>query len=229
MKIQGFQKLTLLDYPGNISCVVFTGGCDFRCPFCHNAALVTQKNEEIIEEQEIFDYLDKRKHVLNSICITGGEPLIQKDIIPFIKKLKDKNLKIKLDTNGNNPKVLKELIDNNLIDYVAMDIKNSKEKYGLTIGLNNFNIKNVDESIHLLLQNKIDYEFRTTVVFEFHQKKDFVEIAEWIKGCKKYILQQFEYNGNLITEGLNQHSIETISKFKEILEEKLDNVEIRGL
>lgn len=229
MEIQGFQKLTLLDYPGNLSCIIFTFGCDFRCPFCHNASLVTDKHEVFIEEKEIFEYLDNRKNIINSVCITGGEPLIQKDIISFIRKIKNRNLKVKLDTNGNNPDVLKILIDNNLVDFVALDIKNSKKKYGLTSGLPNINIDHVNESINMLLKNKVDYEFRTTVVLEFHEEEDFLEIAKWIKGCKKYVLQQFKDSGNLITEGLHGHSAKELSKYKEVLEEKLSNVEIRGL
>lgn len=229
MEIVGFQKLTLLDYPGNISCTIFTGGCNFRCPFCHNAALVVQDHKNMIAEAEIFEYLKKRKNILDSICISGGEPLIQKDIVLFIKKLKGTGLKIKLDTNGSNPKLLKELIDAKLIDFVAMDIKNSKEKYNKTIGVSGYDIKNIEESVKVLLEGKVDYEFRTTVVSEFHDQDDFKKIAEWIKGCKKYVLQQFVNSGNLIQDGLHAHTSEELDEYKVILEKVINNVEIRGL
>ena len=151
--IHGFQKMTMLDFPGKVACTAFTAGCNFRCPFCHNASLVTKiNNDEIYSQEEIFDYLNKRKGILDGVCITGGEPLLYDGIIDFIKKIRDIGLLVKLDTNGSFPEKLEFLIDNGLVDYVAMDIKNSKDKYAETIGLKEYDISNVEKSVSLLLE-----------------------------------------------------------------------------
>ena len=176
--ISGFQKLTLVDYPGYTACLIFTQGCNFRCPFCHNSDLVIGgNNANIIDEQVIFDYLDKRKGLIDGVCISGGEPLLQKDLELFIRKIKEKGYKVKLDTNGSKPKLLKNLIDNNLLDYVAMDVKNTSNKYALTTGVKT-NIEDIKESIDILKNSKIDYEFRTTIVKELHTIEDIKEILK---------------------------------------------------
>ncbi len=227
MQILGFQKLTLLDYPGYIASTIFTGGCNFRCPFCQNASLVNFEEEEM-EEKYIIDYLKERKKYIDAVCITGGEPTLQKDLIEFIKKIKDLGYLVKLDTNGTNPNMIRELIDSKLVDYVAIDIKNSKDRYNETSGVK-VNINDIEESINILLKNNIDYEFRTTVVFEFHNEKSFEDIGKWIKGAKRFILQQFQDSGHLIRDGLNAHSKEKLYEFKSILEKEINNVEIRGI
>ena len=173
MKISGFQKTTLLDYPGKVACTVFLNGCNFRCPFCHNADLVIPESETgIFTENEIFEYLKKRKGILDGVCITGGEPLLNKEISEFMKRIKEMGLLVKLDTNGSFPERLEEIIRAGVVDYVAMDIKNSFEKYSETSGLSNKDLTNIKRSIDLIMEGKTDYEFRTTVVREFHTVED---------------------------------------------------------
>lgn len=227
MQILGLQKLTLLDYPGYIASTIFTGGCNFKCPFCQNASLVNYEEEDLGEDN-ILEFLKERKPYLDGVCITGGEPTIQKDLKNFIKKVKNLGYLVKLDTNGTNPLLVKELIEEKLIDYVAMDIKNSKEKYNQTIGLT-YDIKAIEETVNLLLNGTIDYEFRTTVVKDFHDDDDFVKIPKWIKGAKKYALQQFVDSENVIQEGLSSYPKEKLYEFKNILDKELKNVEIRGI
>lgn len=230
MKIYGLQKLTLLDYPQKTACTIFTGGCNFRCPFCHNALLVTDiDSSNTYSEEKILDFLSKRKGLLDGVCITGGEPLMHSDIIGFITKIKDMGYKVKLDTNGTFPERLKELLDLKLLDYVAMDIKNSKEKYAETTGIHNINISDIEKSIELLKSSDIDYEFRTTVVNEFHTEKDIRDIAEWIKGAKNYFLQNFEDSGNLIGENMTSVSKETLEGMKILAEAFVKNTQIRGV
>jgi pyruvate formate lyase activating enzyme len=192
MIIGGFQKLTLIDYPGKIAATIFTVGCSFRCPFCHNPELVV--GSPLLfhsnQEKEFFEFLEKRKGKLEGICITGGEPTIQKDIIPFIEKVKKMGFSAKLDTNGSRPDVLKKLLDKKLLDFVAMDIKNYPEKYSATVGLK-ADIERVKLSIKLIMNSGLDYEFRTTVVPGIHKEKDFLKIADWIKGAKAYYLQKY--------------------------------------
>lgn len=229
MLISGLQKLTLLDYPGKMACTVFTGGCDFRCPFCHNASLVRNPEDfPKINEDEFFDFLEKRKNILEGVCITGGEPTIQKDLKEFIIRIREKGYLIKLDTNGNHPEILKELVNEGLVDYVAMDIKNSIEKYPITVDVKNFNIKNIKESVDFLLNNKVDYEFRTTVVKELHNEDDIVSIAKWIKGAKRYFLQGFVDSGDLICDGYSGYDKKEIESLLEVTKKYIVNTELRG-
>ena len=230
MKIFGFQKMTLLDFPGKVACTVFTGGCNFRCPFCHNAPLVTELdlNSEI-KEKEVTDYLLKRTGLLDGVCITGGEPLLQPDIEDFIAKIKEMGYAVKLDTNGSYPERLKSIIHKGLVDYVAMDIKNCKEKYALTVGIDNFDITPIEQSVEILLENKVDYEFRTTVVKEYHTVEDIKNAALWIKGAKRYFLQNFVDSGELIGSNLNAVSKETLEKMKKEAEQYTDFSQIRGI
>ena len=191
MKICGLQKLTLLDYPGHLACTVFLGGCNFNCPYCYNTSLIKlDKAQEVYSEEELLSFLDSRKGKLSGVAITGGEPLINKDIKDLILKIREKGFKVKLDTNGSFPDVLENLIDEGLVDYVAMDVKNTYEKYGFTIGAN-VNTEKIKRSIEILLQNKVDYEFRTTIIKEFHEIDDFEEIGKMICGAKHYFLQSF--------------------------------------
>ena len=231
MIIKGFAKLTLLDYPGKVACTIFTGGCNFRCPFCHNASLATRAGEVAsIPEEEIFELLRKRKGILDGVCITGGEPLLfgdeLKDFIINIKKL---GYAVKLDTNGSFPDRLASLIEADLIDKVAMDIKNSPTKYGLTAGVENFDMSPILESIELLKSSGIDYEFRTTVVKELHSASDLEEIGKMIAGAKEYYLQSFVDSGDLIGEGLSAPSPEDMEAYRKIAEKYVPNTQIRGL
>ena len=228
--IHGFQKMTMLDFPGKVACTAFTAGCNFRCPFCHNASLVTKiNNEEIYSQEEIFDYLNKRKGVLDGICITGGEPLLYDGIVEFIKKARELGLLVKLDTNGSFPEKLKYLIDNGLVDYVAMDIKNSKEKYAETIGLKEYDLSNVEKSVAILLEGKVEYEFRTTIVAEYHTTQDIVAIGNWIQGAKRYFLQNFVDSGNLIGSDMHAVSKEFMKELQIEAAKFVEKVELRGI
>lgn len=230
MNFNGFQKLTLLDYPGKVACTLFTPGCNFRCPFCHNASLVTHiENTQTYSEEEILDFLEKRQGLLEGVCITGGEPLLQQDIGEFIGKVKNLGYSVKLDTNGSFPEKLIELADSGLIDYVAMDIKNSKEKYALTADVNNFELGKIEKSVEFLLNGKTEYEFRTTVVKELHTIEDIESIARWIKGADKYFLQNFVDSGDLIAQGMSAVTPEILHKMREVAAQYTGVVEIRGI
>lgn len=229
MQFSGFQKLTLLDFPGHVACTLFTAGCNFRCPFCHNAGLVTHIDGTCVyEEEEVLDYLKKRSGVLDGVCITGGEPLLNKELPEFISKLKELGLKVKLDTNGSFPERLAQLIENGLIDYVAMDIKNSREKYSQTAGCEDINLDDIDKSINLLINSGIDFEFRTTVVKQYHTPEDIKKISEWISGADKYFLQNFIDSGDIIKNNLSAHSDETLDLMRSLAQDMIPKVEIRG-
>lgn len=197
MKIGGIQKTSLLDYPELISAIIWTVGCNFRCPFCYNKDIVLG-NVQLIPEKEVFSFLEKRRGMLEGLVITGGEPLLQGDISDFCEKVKKISYLIKIDTNGMYPEKLKELIDKKLINYVAMDIKAPKNKYDKLTNVK-INIKKIEESIKILQNSKIDYEFRTTFVPELLTKNDIIEIAKWLNGSKKFYLQQFKSNPPLVS------------------------------
>ncbi len=229
MIVDGFQKLTLLDFPNTVSCIVFTKGCNLRCPFCYNSPLVLNtKSDSNYSEEYILDYLNKRKNVLDGVVISGGEPTLQKDLKEFILKVKELGYKVKLDTNGTNPKVLKELLDLDLLDYVAMDIKNSFEKYKNTSGINRINLDNIKKSILLLRKSKIDYEFRTTIVKEFHTIEDIISILNTI-GDSKYYIQNFQDNENVIKKGLHSFNKDELLEINNELLKKFTNFKIREL
>lgn len=230
MKISGFQKLTLLDFPGKTAATIFTGGCNMRCPFCHNALLVTELSDaDDFSEEEVLSYLKKRQGILDGVCITGGEPLLQKDIADFMGKVKALGLSVKLDTNGSYPEKLKTLVEAGLIDYIAMDIKNSKEKYAETVGIKDFDISHIEESVSYIMSCGVDYEFRTTVVRELHEIQDIEKIGQWIKGAKRYFLQNFVDSGNLIGDNMTAHSRETLDKMRDIAAEVITLVQLRGV
>lgn len=229
MIIKGFQKLTLLDYPGRTACTVFTGGCNLLCPFCHNAGLVTMQEDGFYTEEEIFEHLKKRKNVIDGVAVTGGEPLLQKDIESFLYEIKDLGYSVKLDTNGTFPERLKDIISIGLADYVAMDIKNSKSKYGITVGKSDFNIEPVEKSVDILMNGSIDYEFRTTVTGTFHTVEDIKSIGEWIKGAKHYYLQNFVDSGNLIDGTVTGVKKSLIYKMADEVKELVESVEVRGI
>ncbi len=230
MEVRGFNKTTLLDYPKHIAATIFVSGCNYRCPFCHNASLVMNpENQPTIPNEEIFNTLRKRKNILEGVCITGGEPTLYKDLPDFIRKIKDLGFKVKLDTNGNNPSMLHYLITENLLDYVAMDIKNSLDKYGTTVGILNFKTDKIEESATLLMSNLIPYEFRTTVVKEFHEANDFIQISSWLKGCKSYYLQNFIDSGDTIFPGLTSCTKDELLSYKSLLDPYMESVELRGI
>lgn len=230
MQIKGFNKVTLLDYPKHLAATIFLGGCNMRCSFCQNASLVTDPNSvPAIPVDEVLSYLDKRKGILEGVCITGGEPTIYPELYDFIKLIKSKGILVKLDTNGSNPFLLKTLAEERLIDYVAMDIKNSREKYGMTIGIPDFPLEKIDESIHFLLSCNLDYEFRTTIVKELHTNEDILSIGQWIKGAKAYYLQNYKDSGDILCPGLSSHTKETLELFAMILKPYVHHVELRGV
>jgi pyruvate formate lyase activating enzyme len=192
MLLGGLQKLTLIDYPGKIAATVFTVGCNFSCPFCHNPELVSPnaiKNQPVTLESEFFEFLKSRQGQLDGVCITGGEPTLHKDLPDFIKKIKKLGFAVKLDTNGSHPEIMEKLISEKILDYIAMDIKAPADKYNEIAG--GVGVEKIKKSVELIKNSGIDYEFRTTVVPKFHKKEDFTKIAEWLKGSKKYFLQQF--------------------------------------
>ena len=229
MLIKGLQKLTLLDYHTKTACTIFTGGCNFRCPFCHNASLVENVNEgEKYETEEVLSFLKKRQGLLDGVCVTGGEPLLQKDIKEFLGNIKSMGYAVKLDTNGYNPEKLMEVVGEGLVDYVAMDIKNCKEKYSLTTGID-IDISKIEKSVDFLMNCGIDYEFRTTVVKEHHTLSDIENIARWISGAKGYFLQSFVDSGDLLSDGLSAHDKDTIYKMKEICSWHIDSTGVRGI
>lgn len=229
MIIDGFQKLTLLDFPEKMACTVFTHGCNLRCPFCHNASLVDGREQEHIPEEEIFDFLEKRRGLLDGVAITGGEPLLQKDIKDFIRKVREKGFLVKLDTNGCYPDCLEEILGEGLVDYVAMDIKNSPAKYAQTVGIQNIDLSNINKSIELLKNSGIDFEFRTTVVNPLHTNEDFEEIGKWLEGAKKYFLQQFVDSGDVLESGMSAYSEETVRGFLDTVRKYIPTAEVRGI
>lgn len=230
MRIQGLQKLTLLDFPERMACTVFTAGCNFRCPFCHNASLVTHiPAEPEMNEDKFFQFLNKRKGILDGVCVTGGEPLLQPDIEDFLRKIKELGYLVKLDTNGSFPEKLKDLVKKQLVDYVAMDIKNSIEGYGKTIGLDDRFHEAVKQSAAFLMEGHVDYEFRTTVTRNFHDEDEFEKIGKWIQGAKRYYLQGFVDSGDLIESNIEGVSKEEMEMFLKKVKPYIPSSELRGV
>ena len=227
MKIQGLQKLTLLDYPGRIACTVFLGGCNFRCPFCHNGGLALGDDADgIMSTSELLAFLDSRRGRLQAVCISGGEPTLHRDLPELISEIKSRGFEVKLDTNGTNPEMLSSLIADGLIDYVAMDIKNSFEKYALTAGVNS-NLNAVRESAALLMQGRVDFEFRTTLAKELHTAEDMEIIGKWLSGSEKYFLQTYRDEGDLLVGGFTAFSPEETKELLSVLKVYIPNAEIR--
>ncbi len=225
MRIYGLQKLSLVDYPGKTAAVLFTGGCNFRCPFCHNFELVMRPGDPL-DDGEVFEYLKKRRGLLDGVVITGGEPLLHADIIQTVKEVKALGYPVKIDTNGTFPGRLAELL-NEGIDYVAMDIKNCKEKYYITAGCD-VDLDAVEKSIMLLKNGGTDFEFRTTVVSQLHDEEDFLRIGQWIKGDEKYFLQRFKDSENVPYAKLTPPDDETLGRFLSAVQRFVPNAAIRG-
>lgn len=226
MQIVGLQKTTLLDYPGKVAATIFVGGCNFCCPFCHNGDLVKGTYNEMISEEEVLNFLKKRKGILEGVCITGGEPTLQPDLEDFIVKVKSLGYPVKLDTNGYRPDVLKKLVDNKRIDYVAMDIKSAPDSYGISCG-KEVDIDVINETVNYLLSDVIEYEFRTTLVEELHSIETIKEIGLWIEGANKYYLQMYEESDNVIIRGFHPMPKEKMEEAAEILRERIREVGIR--
>lgn len=230
MIIKGLQKLTLLDFPGKVACTLFTYGCNFRCPFCHNASLVTAANDgtDTVSEEEFFAFLESRRGMLEGVCISGGEPTLQKDLGAFIERIRSMGFAVKLDTNGYRPEVLRELIEGGLLDYVAMDIKNSPSSYARTVGLDDFDMSKINESVEILKASGVPFEFRTTVVSELHTDMDMIEIGQWIGEVDRYLLQDFKDSGDLILDGLHGYDKKDLSYLLNLLNVYIPNAKIRG-
>ncbi len=227
MTFSGFQKLTLLDFPQTVACTLFTKGCNFRCPFCHNASLVTASQLPIFTEEEILEFLKKRQGILEGVTVTGGEPLLHTALPDFLKKVKVLGYKIKLDTNGSFPDRLSALIKEGLCDYVAMDIKNCFEKYHITAGCESLNLSHIEKSIDLLLKGTVPYEFRTTVVKELHTAEDIAAIARRIKGAEKYFIQNFVDSGDIIAPNLHSVEQDELEKMAKAAQNMVQYVKIR--
>ena len=230
MRIGGLQKLTLLDYPGKVACTVFLSGCNLRCPYCHNPALVLpeQSNAPGIPESEVFAFLEQRKGKLDGICITGGEPTLQPELPGFLEKLRELGYAIKLDTNGTYPGMLKGLLRDGILDYVAMDIKNSPQRYAETCGGADV-LSWVRASVDLLLDSSIEYEFRTTVCKPLHTEKEMEEIGRWLRGAKRYFLQPFVDTGDLVSGGVQAHTQDELTRLRQAVLPDIPNTQLRGI
>jgi pyruvate formate lyase activating enzyme len=278
MIIRGLQKTTLLDFPNKVACTVFLGGCNFRCPFCHNSSLVRDADGQSVAEENFFDFLQKRKGLIDGVCVTGGEPTLTDGLDSFLKRIKDAGFLVKLDTNGSFPEKLEDLIDRELVDYAAMDIKNSLESYKKTVGTDlaslqknksadvqnslsthektvgidlvppqknesadiknslptheknigiNCNLDAIQKSASILMKNKVDFEFRTTVVKELHAEDDMKSIGKWLKGGEKYYLQYFKPSKDTISQDLTPPTDAEMKAFRDILAAYIPNVKIR--
>ena len=229
MIIHGLQKMTLLDFPGKVACTVFLGGCEFRCPFCHNADLLDMRAPGIMDDDELLEFLKKRKGLLDGVAFTGGEPLLRKDLPELLARVRDIGYQIKVDTNGDHPDLLKEIVQAGLADYIAMDVKNSPARYAETIGWETFDTAPIDESIQFLLSGQVRYEFRTTVVKQFHDEASFEAIAQWIDGADRYELQGFVDRDTVPFAGLEACSREEMEHFADIVRPHVKTVELRGV
>lgn len=228
MGIVGLQKMTLLDYPGKVACTVFLGGCQFRCPWCHNAEIIDDSIPSYIEDRDFLAFLETRKGFLDGVCFSGGEPLLYSGLEDLIRETKKMGFLVKLDTNGYAFEKLKAIIETGLIDYVAMDIKNSPSLYGKTVGIEELDIRPIMHSVAYLLQDVVDYEFRTTLIDQYHNEEAMKEISQWIQGAKRYFLQSFEDKESVPQRNLSAPSKEKIKKYKAIFEGKVGQIELRG-
>ena len=232
--ICGLQKMTLLDFPGKIACTVFLGGCNFRCPFCHNSELFMGKPEKLMQYEEFFQFLSKRKGLLDGVCVSGGEPTLYKDLPDFLGKIKEMGFLVKLDTNGYRPEVLKALVERKLVDYVAMDVKNSAAMYARTVGLEKIDLAPIEESLRFLIGGDVDYELRTTLVSQLHDAASIQDMGQWLGALvtglkpKKLFLQSFVDRDTVLFSGLTPPESETTAEFAKILAPFADTVTIRN-
>lgn len=232
--IAGLQKMTLLDFPGKVACTVFLQGCNFRCPFCHNSGLLEPVGEDQLSEKAFFSFLETRTGILDGVCVTGGEPTLQKELPAFLARIKAMGFGVKLDTNGSRPAVLQELIRQQLVDYVAMDIKNSPASYGKTAGLSAPNLTPIEQSIRILMEGSLPYEFRTTTVRELHTPEDFTAIGQWLaelcpdKKAKKYFLQIYTHRDSVLCSGLSAPETADLQAFLAAIAPYAEQAQIRG-
>lgn len=232
--ISGIQKMSLLDFPGKVACTVFLGGCNLRCPFCHNSELFDGTQEEIMTIDEFLSFLKTRKGLLDAVCVSGGEPTLHKDLPELFKGIKDLGFATKLDTNGTNPEMLKKLVSENLLDYVAMDVKNSPSRYAQTVGIDKIDITPFEESIKYLIEGNVDYELRTTLVNELHDEASILEMGEWLgtlvpgKKVKKLYLQSFVDRDTVVFSGLSAPSEKTLETFENTLKPYIEEVVVRS-
>lgn len=229
MRICGLNKTTLLDYPGHVAAAVFLGGCNFRCPFCQNGDLVLRPESQTeIGEEELFAFLKKRKGILSGVCVTGGEPTLEKGLGDLVGQIKKMGYLVKLDTNGSRPEVVRKLLEGGLLDYIAMDVKNGKERYGETVGLEKIDAGRIRETIDIIIESGIDYEFRTTVVKELHRKADIEAIGREIKGARAYFLQSYQESPGVIVPGFHAYSKEEMEELAAAVRPFVEHVQIRG-
>lgn len=229
MEFSGWEKLSLLDFDDNITTTLFTAGCNFRCPFCHNSSLVLDPSgAPSIPWDEIMDYLARRKNVLDAVCVTGGEPTLMPDLLQKLSDIKSLGYLVKLDSNGSRPEVLRIAVEQGLVDYVAMDIKNSPSKYAMTIGTTHFSFQDIEESVSYLINGNIRYEFRTTAIDEYHGSKDMEEIGQWLEGAERYFIQRYIDSENCISHGLHMVPKEKALLYKAIVSKYVKNVDLRG-
>lgn len=234
MRIAGLQKMTLLDYPGKVACTVFLQGCNFRCPFCHNSDLLPGGGGDFMTKEAFLGFLESRKGLLDAVCVSGGEPTLQPDLEELLRSIKAMGYHVKLDTNGSRPEILMHLVEAGLVDYVAMDIKNSPDSYAATAGAR-ISLANIEKSVAFLLTGAVDYEFRTTVVEELHKEADFHAIVKWLKALRpqgkasRFFLQSYVDRESVLEGGLHAPSKENLEKYAGILESAADYVNLRGV
>ena len=232
--ICGLQKMTLLDFPGKIACTVFLGGCNFRCPFCHNSELFTGKPEKLMEDEEFFAFLKSRKGLLDGVCVSGGEPTLYKELPDFLEKIKELGFLVKLDTNGYRPEAVKAVTEKNLVDYIAMDVKNSPAMYAQTVGLESMDLNQIEETLRFLIHGNIPYELRTTLVSQLHTEDTIQDMGAWLaslvpgKKAAKLFLQQFVDRDTVLFAGLSAPEADTIARFADILRPFVEEVSIRN-
>ena len=232
--ICGLQKMTLLDYPGKIACTVFLGGCNFRCPFCHNSELFMGKPEKLMEDEEFFQFLSTRKGLLDGVCVSGGEPTLYKNLPAFMARIKELGFLVKLDTNGYRPEIVKQLVADGLVDYIAMDVKNSPAMYARTVGLEAMDLAPIEESLRFLIEGSVDYELRTTLVAQLHDEASIQDMGQWLgslvpgKKPKKLFLQSFVDRDTVLFGNLSAPETETTQRFARILEPFAGSVTVRN-
>ena len=227
IEINGYQKLTLLDFPGKLAATVFLGRCNFRCPFCHNSELFSPA--DVFPEEDVLEMIKKRAAVIEGVAITGGEPTLSPGLPEFMRKIKDMGLLVKLDSNGYRPEILRQIIDEGLADYIAMDIKSGHSGYALAAGVPNIDMSRIDESVNLLMEGHVSFEFRTTVVPELHSEEDFEEIAEWIAGDEPYFLQGYRDSEMVYNRKFSQPTPELMEHIRQLVLPKVSNTSIRGV
>ncbi len=228
MKLCGLQKTTLLDYPGHLAATIFLGGCNFRCPFCHNSELLGPDAREEYSEEDILQFLKRRAGILEGVCITGGEPTLTHDLEPFIRKIRGLGYLVKLDTNGFQPEVLKDLISKGLLDYIAMDIKSGRDNYQQAAGVPGLQINHIEESVSLLMNGTLPYEFRTTAVKGIHTAEDFMDIGKWIAGCSHYYIQNYVDSDQVLCPGYSSFTKEELMEFVNIVSPYIPQTALRG-